>query len=148
MNPTGSVALEGVQRNISVLESYAARAFIFLWDHLDYQEVSCGMVVSWLITRYKLIIKSEAILSLWSFWSIKKKKRWQAGQIQSDWTDPTPEKIIPPLLFINCYGLIRSSKLRNKEQEWMADFPSRDVICWVPASFGLVQYNLSWQQGE
>lgn len=64
---------------------------------------------------------------------------YHVGLIQSDWIDPVPEKTIPSLLFTDFHGLIRDSKLGKKEQEWMADFPSRDVMLAGP-SFFLVSF--------
>ena len=64
------------------------------------------------------------------------------GQIQSDWTDLIPGKTILSSLFTSCSELIKCSKLGNKEQECMADFPSRDVMLVGPASSGLVLLNL------
>lgn len=44
------------------------------------------------------------------------------------WLDWPSSREDYPTMIIH-YGLIRSPKLGNKEQEWMADFPSRDVMC-------------------
>lgn len=68
--------------------------------------------------------------------------RWHIGQIQSDWTDPIPGKTILSSLFTSCSGLIRCSKPGNKEEERMADFPSRDVMLVGAASSGLVLLSL------
>lgn len=57
------------------------------------------------------------------------------GQIQSDGTDPIPGKAILLSLFTSCSGLIKCSKLGNKEQECMADFPSGDVMPVGPSLF-------------